>query len=123
MTVGAMERVADSATAAAPATVARMVEEMVGCKWSVRLLALVRRGVCRPGAMERALDGLTTKVLNERLAKMVRFGILEKRAYPEVPPRVEYALTDFGERFIDILDAIEDLQKHADRFPRNERAS
>jgi DNA-binding HxlR family transcriptional regulator len=118
-----MEKAADSAPEAAVPTVARMVEEMVGCKWSVRLLALVRRGVCRPGAMERAIDGLTTKVLNERLAKMVRFGILEKRSYPEVPPRVEYALTEFGERFVVILDAIEDLQKHADRFPQNRHAS
>ena len=121
MTVEVM-KAADSATAAAPPTVAHMVEEVVACKWAVRLLALVRRGVCRPGAMERALDGLTTKVLNERLAKMVRFGILEKRSYPEVPPRVEYALTEFGERFVVILDAIEDLQKHAGRLPQNERA-
>ena len=123
MTVEAMQKAAASATAAAPPTVAHMVEEVVGCKWAVRLLALVRRGVCRPGAMERALDGLTTKVLNERLAKMVRFGILEKRSYPEVPPRVEYALTEFGERFVVILDAIEDLQKHADRCPQNGHAS
>ncbi len=122
MTVEVM-KAADSATAAAPPTVAHMVEEVVGCKWALRLLALVRSGVCRPGAMERALDGLTTKVLNERLAKMVRFGILEKRAYPEVPPRVEYALTAFGERFVVILDAVEDLQNHANHFPQNERAS
>jgi DNA-binding HxlR family transcriptional regulator len=51
-------------------------------------------------------EGLTAKVLNERLRKLVRFGILEKTSYPEVPPRVEYRLTQFGHRFSGILDQI-----------------
>lgn len=87
-----------------------MVENIIRCKWSLTVLELVAKGTNRPGAMERAIDGLTTKVLNERLRKLVRFGILTKRSYPEVPPRVEYELTDFGRRFINILDAIDDLQ-------------
>jgi len=41
---------------------------------------------------------------------MLSFGILEKVSYPEVPPRVEYKLTDFGQRFIGILDAVAELQ-------------
>jgi len=60
---------------------------------------------------ERSAPGLTAKVLNERLSKMLRFGILERVVYPEVPPRVEYRLTDFGWRFAGILDVIEDLQR------------
>lgn len=96
--------------AAAP-TVSRMVEDIVGCKWSLAVLGLVRQGVNRPGAMEHAIAGLTAKVLNERLRKLVRFGILEKVSYPEVPPRVEYRLTGFGRRFGGILDQIETLQR------------
>lgn len=99
---------------AAP-TVSRMVEDIVGCKWSLAVLGLVRRGVNRPGAMEHSLDGLTAKVLNERLRKLVRFGILEKRSYAEVPPRVEYRLTAFGRRFSGILDQIETLQQESRR--------
>ncbi len=102
---------------AAQPTVALMVEDIVGCKWSLQVLAMVRQGTCRPGAMARAVDGLTTKVLNERLSKMVRFGILEKISYPEIPPRVEYALTDFGHRFIGVLDAIENLQSSLNSRP------
>jgi len=60
------------------------------------------------------MQGLTTKVQNDCLRKMVRFGVLARVAYPEVPPRVEYALTAFGERFVTILDAIEGLQHQAD---------
>ncbi len=90
--------------------VARMVEDILGCKWSLAVLSLVRHEVRRPGAMEHAIDGLTAKVLNERLRKLMRFGILAKRSYPEVPPRVEYELTAFGERFVGILDAVDALQ-------------
>lgn len=95
-------------------TVSYMVENIVGCKWSLEVIALVRQGITRPGAMTRAVDGLTTKVLNERLAKMVRFGILEKVSYPEVPPRVEYSFTDFGLKFIEILNAIDTLQQEVE---------
>jgi DNA-binding HxlR family transcriptional regulator len=72
---------------------ARMVEDIVGCKWSLAVLERVRSGVSRPGALEHSLPGLSTKVLNERLRKLQRYGIVSRTAYPEVPPRVEYALT------------------------------
>jgi DNA-binding HxlR family transcriptional regulator len=90
--------------------IAGMVESIVGCKWSVHVLEQVRRGVNRPGALVRTTEGLTTKVLNERLAKMLRFGILHKVSYPEIPPRVEYHLTPLGERFTAILDEVERLK-------------
>ncbi len=90
-----------------------MVESIVGCKWSMHVLAQIRSGVCRPGALVRSTDGLTPKVLNERLSKMLRFGILDKRVYPQIPPRVEYIFTPFGERFLEILDGIERLKQDA----------
>jgi DNA-binding HxlR family transcriptional regulator len=64
--------------------------------------------------MERELPGLTTKVLNERLRKFVRFGVLARHAFPETPPRVEYKLTPFGERFARILEMIEELEVERD---------
>ena len=96
-------------------SVARMVEDIVGCKWSVAVLGAVRSGVHRPGAMEHAIEGLSKKVLNERLSKLVRFGILEKQAYAELPPRVEYRFTPFGDRFLGVLDGIDALQREIDR--------
>lgn len=71
-------------------SVASMVESVIGCKWSLHVLVCVRNGINRPGAMEKAAPGLTAKVLSERLDKMIRFGILEKQTFAEVPPRVEY---------------------------------
>jgi DNA-binding HxlR family transcriptional regulator len=98
-----------------PPNVSRMVEDIVGCKWSLAVLGAVRGGVRRPGAMEHAIEGLSKKVLNERLNKLVRFGILEKQAYAELPPRVEYRFTPFGDKFCVVLDGIEALQRELDR--------
>lgn len=103
-------------------SVGRMVESIVGCKWSLSVLDAVRHGVQRPGEMKRAIPGISTKVLNERLAKMVRFGILEKTLYPEVPPRVEYGLTAFGRKFARILDDIEALERELHADSRSDRA-
>ncbi|HRA82459.1 MAG TPA: helix-turn-helix domain-containing protein [Thauera sp.] len=92
-------------------SVHQMVESVIGCKWSLTVIALVRDGVHRPGAMEHAIDGLSAKVLNERLVKLMRFGILEKSSFPEVPPRVEYHLTAFGREFANLLDQVDQLEQ------------
>ena len=91
-------------------SVSRMVEDIVGCKWSLSVLEAVRSSTVRPGEIQRSIEGISTKVLNERFSKMLRYGILEKTIYPEVPPRVEYQLTDFGHKFVAVLDQINALQ-------------
>lgn len=82
----------------------------MGCKWSLTVLALVAQGVNRPGAMQRRVEGLTAKVLNERLRKLLRFGIIEREVFAEVPPRVEYRLTTFGKRFNGVLEQVAALE-------------
>ena len=82
--------------------------------WGNDVLMQVRAGVTRPGQIVRSADGLTRKVLYERLAKLVRYGMLERVAYPEVPPRVEYRMTAFGDRLNTVLDAIDAIQREYD---------
>lgn len=91
--------------------VAEAAEIVFSCKWSLRILGLIRKGICRPGAIERELKGLTTKVQNYYFRRTIGLGILERVVYPAVPPHVEYRLTDFGQRFMPILDSIEELQR------------
>jgi DNA-binding HxlR family transcriptional regulator len=91
-------------------SVSGMLENIIGCKWSLSVLELIRGGVTRPGAMQRAMDGLSTKVLNERLRKLQRYGILDKTVFPVTPPRVEYQLTPFGSQFSVLLDDVKKLQ-------------
>lgn len=68
--------------------------------------------MCRPGALRRSVEGLTTKVLNERLARLVGFGILEKHSFPGRCPHVEYRLTEFGMRFATLVDVIDELERY-----------
>lgn len=89
----------------------RMVETIVGCKWSLTVYQLLNNGINRPGEMVRSVEGLSTKVLNECLRRNIDFGILERHTFNEIPPRVEYSVTDFGNKFIRILDQLETLQE------------
>ena len=68
--------------------------------------------------MERSIKGLTTKVLNERLRKLVSYGVIERHAFPEIPPRVEYEMTAFGQKLAGILDAIQELDDEIGRENR-----
>jgi len=87
----------------------RIFETIFGCKWSLTIYALIKKGINRPGQIERGTKGLSTKVLNQCLKKSVEFKILEKKIFNEMPPRVEYSFTDFGQRFVAVLDEVEKL--------------
>lgn len=82
------------------------LEDVVGCKWSVSVLRAVSEGISRPGALERHIDGISTKVLSERLRKLTTYGLLDKQVYAEMPPRTEYALTRNGAKLIAIIDQL-----------------
>jgi DNA-binding HxlR family transcriptional regulator len=85
------------------------ITAILKCKWTLAILDAVRRGVTRPSHIQRDLPGLTPKVLNERIKKLERFGVLEKTVYPEIPPRVEYRLTDRGKKLIQLLEQISEF--------------
>lgn len=85
------------------------LEDVIGCKWSVSVLLAVGQGINRPGALERHIDGISTKVLSERLRKLGAYGLLEKHSFAEVPPRTEYSLTPLGARLVEIIGQIQQL--------------
>lgn len=84
----------------------RQLEDVVGCKWSVSILQAVATGVSRPGTLERHIEGISTKVLSERLRKLTGYGLLAKHVYAEVPPRTEYSLTQNGQKLVSIIGQI-----------------
>ena len=102
----------------APEKTARMVETIVGCKWSLTVYNLLNNDIQRPGEMVRSVEGLTTKVLNACLKRNIEFGILERETFNEIPPRVEYKVTAFGDKFIRILTELEKLQAEIDDSER-----
>ncbi|MBX3738635.1 MAG: winged helix-turn-helix transcriptional regulator [Candidatus Didemnitutus sp.] len=101
--------------------VERLLEEVIGCRWTISVLRAVTDGVNRPGAMERHIAGISTKVLSDRLRKFTSAGLLERVPYAEIPPRVEYRLTEFGRKFVRLLQEVEKLQQELDAEPRARR--
>jgi len=87
-----------------------LLEEVIGCRWTVSVLGAVARGIHRPSALERHIEGISAKVLSDRLRHFTRAGIFERVQFPEIPPRVEYRLTDFGKKFTRLLKEVEKLQ-------------
>ena len=87
----------------------RQLEEVVGCKWSVAVLKAIADDISRPGKLERHIEGISKKVLSERLRKLTEYGLLHKQVYAEVPPRTEYSLTENGKKLVCIIDQIKTL--------------
>src|SRR6266478_2281730 len=87
-----------------------LLEEVIGCRWTISVLGAVAKGVRRPGALERHIEGISTKVLSDRLRHFSRAGIFERVQFPEIPPQVEYQLTAFGRKFLRLLEEVERLQ-------------
>jgi DNA-binding HxlR family transcriptional regulator len=87
-----------------------LLEEVIGCRWTISVLSAVANGIRRPGALERHIEGISAKVLSDRLKQFTRRGLFERIQFPEIPPRVEYQLTDFGKKFIGLLKQVEKLQ-------------
>lgn len=76
---------------------ARHVLEVLADKWTLLLMyALSDKAPCRTGELRRRVNGISEKMLIQTLRRMERFGLVERIAYPEVPPRVEYQLTELG---------------------------
>lgn len=63
----------------------------------------LHEGPRRPSDIMRSLPGLTQKVLSERLRKLERYGLLDRQAFAEVPPRVEYRLTAHGNELAELV--------------------
>jgi len=98
------------------------LENVVGCKWSVSVLQAVAAGIVRPGALERHIEGISTKVLSERLRKLTAYGLLSKHVYAEVPPRTEYSLSANGQKLVDIIEQIRDLDEDIRTVEKSARA-
>jgi DNA-binding HxlR family transcriptional regulator len=75
----------------------------VGDKWTGKILVCLRGGARRFSELQVPLNGVTPKVLTESLRAMERDGLIRRTAYPCVPPRVEYSLTDLGRKLLDFM--------------------
>jgi len=85
----------------------QLTQRITGGKWKPKVLFhLARIEVERFGALRRAIPGITEKMLIQSLKDLVRDGLVHRKVYRQVPPKVEYSLTDLGKSFIPILNAM-----------------
>ncbi|WP_332449217.1 winged helix-turn-helix transcriptional regulator [Methanoculleus sp.] len=80
--------------------------EVIGGKWKALILWHLCDGVKRFSELQRELPGINAKMLTRQLRELEGDGVVQRTVYPEVPPRVEYAVTGFGRTLLPILEAL-----------------
>ncbi len=79
---------------------------LIGDKWKVLILRDLMTGTKRFGELKKSVGGVSQKVLTSQLRDMEESGLVNRKVYAEVPPRVEYSLTDLGKSLNPILDVM-----------------
>lgn len=81
--------------------------QLIGNKWKLLIIRNLRVRPWRFSELQKSLDGISQKVLTDNLRSLEADGIITRTVYAEVPPRVEYALSELGETLRPIFDAME----------------
>ncbi len=82
--------------------------QLIGSKWKLLILRNLLQRPWRFNEMKKTLEGISQKVLTDSLRSMEADGLITRTVYPEVPPRVEYALSDLGQSMRPIIKAMEE---------------
>lgn len=90
-----------------PACPVATTVQLIGSKWKILIMRNLLSRPWRFNELRKDLEGISQKVLTDSLRSMEEDGIITRTVYPEVPPRVEYALSELGESMRPILDAME----------------
>ena len=84
----------------------RQVLDCIADKWTVLIIRRLSNGTHRFAELRRAVDGISQKVMTNTLRSLERDGMVKRRIYASVPPKVEYGLTDWGQALCPALDAL-----------------
>ena len=82
--------------------------QLIGSKWKLLIIRNLLQRPYRFNELQKSLDGISQKVLTDSLRSMEADGIITRTVYPEVPPKVEYALSELGETMRPILDSMKE---------------
>ncbi|MDE5619570.1 MAG: helix-turn-helix transcriptional regulator [Ruminococcus sp.] len=84
---------------------------LIGNKWKVLIIRDLLNGTKRFGELKKSVTGISQKVLTANLRDMEENGLLTRKVFPEVPPRVEYTLSELGYSMTPVLNAMEQWGK------------
>lgn len=80
--------------------------DVIGGKWKSVILWHLRNRTLRFSQLKRKLNGITQKMLTQQLRELEEDGLINRKVYPQVPPKVEYSLTDYGKTIVPVLYSI-----------------
>lgn len=83
-----------------------MTLQLIGDKWKILIIRDLLTGTKRFGELKKSLGSITQKVLTQNLRAMEEDGLVSRKVYAEVPPKVEYSLTDTGRSLMPVLDSM-----------------
>ncbi|NOY12506.1 MAG: helix-turn-helix transcriptional regulator [Deltaproteobacteria bacterium] len=84
----------------------RLVLNRIADKWTVLIVGALSQGTKRFGELRREIGGISQKMLTQTLRRMERDGLVNRKIYPTIPPKVEYSLTGLGCSLTEILEEI-----------------
>jgi DNA-binding HxlR family transcriptional regulator len=94
-----------------------IIMEIIGGKWKSYLLFLISNGIRRPNELHKKVPSATRRVLNLHLRELEFHGIVKRVIFPELPPHVEYYLTEFGESLLPVVEEMDKWgSRHLDNF-------
>jgi DNA-binding HxlR family transcriptional regulator len=76
---------------------AEVTISVVGGKWKILILCRLQHGIARFGELRKVIPGITQTMLTQQLRELEEDGVLQRKIFAEIPPRVEYSLTKFGQ--------------------------
>lgn len=89
-----------------PECASREVLDRIADKWTALIIRVLAKGTKRHNELQREISGVSQKMLTQTLRSLERDGLVSRKIYPVVPPRVEYTLTPLGQSLIEPLNAI-----------------
>jgi len=81
---------------------------LIADKWTLLIIMSLLQGTKRTSEIQKQVHGITPKMLSQTLKTLLKYGMIERKVYPEIPPRVEYTLTEFGKSLSDPLSLLFD---------------
>ncbi|HEY9788112.1 MAG TPA: helix-turn-helix domain-containing protein [Candidatus Obscuribacterales bacterium] len=86
-----------------------LVLHVIGSKWTIPIVRDLLISARRPSELSKSLDGINPKTLTDRLRDLERWGIVKRTAFQEIPPRVEYSLTEKGRELKCVVEALREV--------------
>ena len=94
-----------------------LVVFLLGDKWKFIILCKLLKGTKRFSEIEKSIGNISPKVLTQQLKDLEAFGFISRKTYDQIPPKVEYSVTEFGKTLVPIMRAMFDWgMEHSDKF-------